>query len=139
MMSVLDQYLMRKENQLFQSNPYEYCVDLDMQFHQAMVATAQNRPIYRAWCSIAPVAKELLIMNVTPAYWEAYIDRFYSRHKKMLDYIILRDPKLLDEIKQQTNTGMEMSVYNLQQPHRAETPLNGNQSGVPEKLDDKFK
>ena len=133
MMSVLDQYLMRKENQLFQSNPYEYCVDLDMQFHQAMVATAQNRPIYRAWCSIAPVAKELLIMNVTPAYWEAYIDRFYSRHKKMLDYIILRDPKLLDEIKQQTNTGMEMSVYNLQQPHRAETPLNGNQAGVPEK------
>lgn len=115
MMSVLDQYLARDKAPLFQTDPYGYCVDLDMQFHQAMVASAQNRPIYRAWCSIAPVAKELLIMNVTPAYWEAYIDRFYSSHKKMLDYMILKDARLLDEIKKQTKNGMEMSIQNLQQ------------------------
>lgn len=124
MMSVLDQYLNRDSAPLFHTDPYGYCVKLDMQFHQAMVAAAQNRPIYRAWCSIAPVAEELVIMNVTPTYWEAYIDRFYSRHKKMLDYVILKDRRLLAEIKQQTQDGMEMSVRNLRQIRTGESGRN---------------
>jgi DNA-binding GntR family transcriptional regulator len=113
MVEVLDLYTQREKEEAYQKNPLEYCADLDIQFHQALVACAENRPIYRAWCALSPVIRTLLTLNITEDYWDEYVEKFYDHHKIMIDYMILRDQRLLDEIQEQLLSGVEKAVRQL--------------------------
>lgn len=107
---ILDLYVKRSDNASFKSNPVNFCIDLDVRFHRAFMEVADNRPIYRAWCSFMPVIRALLEINVNSEYFVEFTEKFYVNHKKMLDYAILRNELLFDEIKKQTDAGMTMCV-----------------------------
>ena len=113
MAEVLDQYSKRESDPSFQNNPFAYCIDLDLRFHQAFMEASENRPIYRAWCFLTPVIRTLLEINMTEEYYLQFTEKFYDHHKIILDYAILHDRRILDEISSQIKNGMEMSIKNL--------------------------
>ena len=113
MLKILDEYLQKEQDPLFQTDPASYYVNMDIRFHQAMMYAAQNRPIYRAWCSMAPVIRTLLLLNMTDSYRASFNDRFYPNHKALVDYAILRDPALLDEIRSQILSGVDRAIKHL--------------------------
>ncbi len=113
MLEVLDQYNKRESNPDFLSDPNSYSIDIDMQFHQALMKSAGNRPILRAWCSLVPVIRTLLEINLTEDYHKPFSERFYNHHKAIIDYAVLHDKRMLDEIQEQITTGMERSIDKL--------------------------
>ena len=115
---VLSKYSQNEESIHQRSEDVSYYIDADMQFHMAFVEAAGNRPIYRAWCSLAPVIKTLLSINLNKDYLERFSSKFYENHKAILDYAILHDRRLIDEIKGQMKSGMEMCLQNIRQLKR---------------------
>lgn len=113
MADILSEYSRKEDNEEYKNNPTEYCINMDMEFHMAFVEAADNRPILRAWCSLAPVIKALLSINLTEEYRNRFAERFYEHHKAILDYAILRNRNLIDEVKSQMSTGVEMCIENL--------------------------
>jgi GntR family transcriptional regulator of gluconate operon len=73
--------------------------DLDIQFHRALVQSANNMPLVKAWEINAPVMYALMNLNTTKDYNEAYVREFYEKHKRLLEYIANRDAKCFDELK----------------------------------------
>jgi DNA-binding GntR family transcriptional regulator len=113
MMQVFDAYAEREKAPEFQQNQLEYFVDLDMQMHSAFMQITQNRPILRAWIALSPVIRNLLIMNAADEYREEFIAKFYDQHKLLLDYAILKDPRLVQEVEKQIHRGTEIAVSTL--------------------------
>lgn len=109
----MDIYTNRESNPLYQNNKQEFFIDLDIKLHQALVSLAQNKPILRAWSSMSSVIYNLLSINVSDEYQDEFIEKFYDRHQLLIDYAILKDPRLINEIKQQILTGTELSVRKL--------------------------
>ena len=113
MADILSEYSRKEDCEEYRNNPTEYCISMDMEFHMAFVEAADNRPILRAWCSLAPVIKALLSINLTEDYRNRFAERFYEHHKAILDYAILHDSRLIDEIEGQMKNGEEMCICNL--------------------------
>lgn len=114
MAAVMDIYTNRESNPLYHSNIQEFYIDLDIRLHQALVSLAGNRPILRAWSSMSSVIHTLLSINVNDSYQDEFVEKFYDRHQKLIDYAITRDPRLIDEIRLQIDNGMELSVRELE-------------------------
>jgi len=111
---VLAEYKSRPEDPSDQKNSILYHTEIDMRFHQAFVYCSQNRPIFRAWCSMSPVIRTLLSINVNSDYWSSYADKFYMHHKAILDYALTKNKRLFDEIESQIVSGVENSIRQLQ-------------------------
>ncbi len=120
MLEVLEQYNKRETNPDFLADPNSYSIGIDMQFHQALMRSAGNRPILRAWCSLVPVIRTLLEINLTEDYHKPFSERFYKHHKAIIDYAILHDKRMLDEIQEQITTGMERSIDKLSKLKKTE-------------------
>jgi|LSQX01.2.fsa_nt_gb DNA-binding GntR family transcriptional regulator len=110
LVKVLANYDNRHEDSLFKQNSILYTIEFDLKFHEAFMFCSQNRPIFVAWCSMAPVIRTLLSINVNSDYWISYEERFYTNHKTILDYAITKDSRLLKEIERQISAGVENSV-----------------------------
>lgn len=110
---VMDLYTKREEDPLYHTNIQEFYIDLDLKLHQAFVSLAQNRPMLRAWNSMSAVIRDLLLINLSDEYQEEFIEKFYDHHQILLDYAILKNPKLVDEIKGQIEKATELSVKKL--------------------------
>lgn len=91
----------------------ETYVDLDINFHQAIVQTSNNKPIYRAWCQMSPVINVLLTLNLSSDYLADYLNRFYDHHKAIVTYAFHQDKKLLQEIRDQNESAKRKSIENL--------------------------
>lgn len=113
MMQVLDEFLQKDQNPLYQTNPLEFYIDLDMRFHQALVYAAQNRPVYRAWCALSEIIRMLMRFNLSDDYRISFQERFYTNHKAIMDHALLKDSALLDEIRNHFNTAVEVSKKQL--------------------------
>lgn len=113
MMQILDEFLQKEGNPLYQTNPEEFYIDLDMRFHQALVYAAQNRPVYRAWCALAEVIRMLMRFNLGDDYRITFQERFFTNHKAILDHALLKDPALLDDIRNHFNSAVEVSKRQL--------------------------
>jgi len=96
-----------------ETDSIEQYVDVDLNFHQALVQISDNKPIYRAWCQMSPVSKSLLSLNLSDDYLHEYLNKFYDHHKLILDYLILKDKRVIDELKEQNNSAKEKSIANL--------------------------
>lgn len=116
---VMDLYTNRENDPLYHSNIQEYYIDLDLKLHQAFVSLAQNRPMLRAWNSMSPVIRDLLLINLSNDYQDEFIEKFYDHHQILIDYAILKNPKLIDEIKNQIKKATELSVKKLALLHSA--------------------
>lgn len=110
---VMDIYTNRENDPLYHANIQEFYIDLDIRLHQAFVSLAQNRPMLRAWNSMSAVIRDLLLINVSDEYQEEFIEKFYDHHQILLDYAILKNPKLIDEIKGQIEKATELSIKKL--------------------------
>ena len=110
---VLREYSDKEKDEGYLKDPISFCIDMDTRFHMAFVESAGNRPIFRAWCSLAPVIKTLFSINLTDEYMVHFVERFYEHHKAILDYAVIHDRRLIDEIKSQMQNGMERCIDNI--------------------------
>ena len=115
MLSVLDDFLIRDSSPVYQENPAEYCVDTDLRFHRAMMYASKNRPIYRAWCSMSSIIRTLMLINMTDDYRSAFEERFYRNHRTIVDKALMKDKTIRDEIEQQSSSGVNRSIRQLEE------------------------
>lgn len=73
--------------------------DLDVQFHRALVQTAKNTPLLKAWEINSPIMYALMNLNTTKDYKEAYIKEFYDKHRLLFEYIVTNNPKCYDALR----------------------------------------
>ncbi len=73
--------------------------ELDIDFHRALVQTSGNLPLLKAWEINSPIMYALLDLNTIKDYKEVYIQEFYSKHKKLFEYIVTENPKCFEELR----------------------------------------
>lgn len=67
-----------------------YAIDID--FHRALVQTADNSPLLKAWEINSPVMYALMRLNTTKGYRENYIQEFYPKHRTLFELLITENP-----------------------------------------------
>lgn len=66
---------------------------LDIEFHRALVKTANNVPLLKAWEINSPVMYALMKLNTSSDYLQNYISEFYDKHWTLFQAIITHDPE----------------------------------------------
>lgn len=112
----IDKYITRENSPIYKANPFLYYVDLDLEIHKNFIFIANNKPIYNAWLSIMPIIRELLVLRISEDkdYGPKIVDTFQPSHKKLLDYAITKDKRLLDYIEYHITGTTEQAVATIQ-------------------------
>lgn len=106
----LERCLQKESDSSYKESEMNFYIELDMQFHRSLVQIAGNRPIYRAWCAMAPVMNNMLSINLSEDYKRQFIDRFYDRHKAIADMAIIKDTSLINVIGEHIDHAMDISL-----------------------------
>lgn len=114
LMQSLEKCIKKESDPLYQESPMKFYINQDIQFHKCLVLIAGNRPIYRAWCTLAPVMHNMLSLNLSKDYHDIFISNFYSRHKQLADLAIIKDPSLIDNLEKHIDRAMEISLQKYQ-------------------------
>ncbi|UVI28294.1 GntR family transcriptional regulator [Paenibacillus spongiae] len=70
---------------------------LDIQFHRSLLIMSGNQPLLVAWNTMANILQAVLeITNMT----KDSFTEFYEDHRRIVDLIIQRNPKCLDELRE---------------------------------------
>ena len=74
----------------------EEILELDMQFHTAIIKTSRNKAVLQAWLNISDVVRELFSLNMTESaeYKSRFRQTFRERHLE-LTAALLGDPEKL--------------------------------------------
>lgn len=72
--------------------------DIDVKFHRGLFLTADNRPLMRCWNNLASLIYAVLSVNASTDYSKDYIYEFYEKHKVIIDYIIEKNPKCIEQM-----------------------------------------
>lgn len=72
--------------------------DIDIKFHRNLFIVADNRPLMRCWNNLAPLIYAVLSVNASTDYSQDYIYEFYEKHKIIIDYIIEKNPKCIEQM-----------------------------------------
>ena len=72
--------------------------DIDVKFHRGLFIAADNRPLMRCWNNLAPVIYTVLSVNASTDYSKDYIFEFYEKHKIIIDYIIEKNSRCIDQM-----------------------------------------
>lgn len=72
---------------------------VDIRFHKAIVETAGNGPLLKAWDVNAPLVYSLMTLNTSGEYHDRYIDEFFEKHKRIFDSVITRNPDIHELLK----------------------------------------
>jgi DNA-binding GntR family transcriptional regulator len=89
--------------------------DLDVQFHRAIIAMANNRSILMAWETISSLMYTFSHMHSIAGHMEDYVGDFYTNHKALLDSIITHDPLCLDVVKEHVLSSQNRTLNLLTQ------------------------
>ena len=73
---------------------------LDIDFHRALVQTADNGPLLKAWEINSPVMYALMQLNTTKGYRENYIHDFYKKHRQIFDLMITDNEDCFSVLKE---------------------------------------
>lgn len=82
----------------------------DINFHTIIIAISNNRAILQAWETISSIIYTLLRINATEDYRRQYVSEFYQKHKKIVDLLITKDKKCLEEIEKHIVDAREISL-----------------------------
>jgi GntR family transcriptional regulator, gluconate operon transcriptional repressor len=104
--SPLVQILSDLENREGNTDISNYYEESDIDFHRKLIQASNNRAILQAWETMSSVFITLLRVH-NLKYKSDYIDRFFERHKKILDLIILQDNACLKTIAQHIEEGKQ--------------------------------
>lgn len=73
-------------------------LDIDVKFHRGLFIAADNRPLLRCWNNLASVIYTVLAVNASTDYSKDYVYEFYAKHKIIIDYIIEKNPKCIEQM-----------------------------------------
>ncbi|MCL2001116.1 MAG: GntR family transcriptional regulator [Planctomycetes bacterium] len=68
----------------------------DIRFHRAIMMTARNSPLLKAWEINSPLIHAIMTLNASAGYHSRYIEEFYRKHKAIFDSIVTRDRKAFE-------------------------------------------
>lgn len=74
--------------------------DLDVRFHRALVASAENIFLSNAWESNAEIFYTLMNFNTLIDYSERYAAEFFEKHRRIYELLLSRDRQCLTQLKQ---------------------------------------
>ncbi len=83
---------------------------LDIDFHRAIVQTAENSPLLKAWEINIPVMYALMQLNTTRGYRENYILEFYQKHRTLFELIITDNSKCFEFLRTHIMDAQEISA-----------------------------
>ncbi len=72
---------------------------IDIEFHRALVQTADNNPLLKAWEINTPVMYALMQLNTTQGYRENYVAEFYQKHRTLFELLITDNSKCFEYLK----------------------------------------
>jgi GntR family transcriptional regulator, gluconate operon transcriptional repressor len=104
--SPLVQILSELENRDDNTNISDYYEESDIDFHRKLIQASDNRAILQAWETMSSVFITLLRVH-NMKYKNDYIDKFFERHKKILDLIIIQDKECLRTIAEHIDKGKQ--------------------------------
>lgn len=104
--SPLVQILSELENRDDNTDISDYYEESDIDFHRKLIQASDNRAILQAWETMSSVFITLLRVH-NLKYKSDYIDRFFERHKKILDLIIIQDNACLRTIADHIEKGKQ--------------------------------
>ncbi|WP_251445737.1 2-dehydropantoate 2-reductase [Vermiculatibacterium agrestimuris] len=74
--------------------------DLDVRFHRALVASAENIFLSNAWESNAEIFYTLMNFNTLIDYSERYAAEFFEKHRHIYELLLSRDRRCLSQLEQ---------------------------------------
>lgn len=83
---------------------------LDIGFHRAILETAENSPLLKAWEINIPVMYALMQLNTTRGYRENYIAEFYQKHRTLFEMIVTDNIKCYDSLRTHIMDAQEISA-----------------------------
>ncbi len=104
--SPLVQILSELENRDDNTDISDYYEESDIDFHRKLIQASDNRAILQAWETMSSVFFTLLRVH-NMKYKNDYIDKFFKRHKKILDLIIIQDKACLRAIAEHIEEGKQ--------------------------------
>lgn len=104
--SPLVQILSDLENREDDTDISNYYEESDIDFHRKLIQASENRAILQAWETMSSVFITLLRVH-NMKYKNDYIDRFFERHKKILNLIIIQDKACLRTIAEHIEEGKQ--------------------------------
>jgi DNA-binding GntR family transcriptional regulator len=72
---------------------------IDIDFHRALVQTADNSPLLKAWEINSPIMYALMQLNTTKGYRENYVREFFEKHKRIFELLITDNPDCFPVLK----------------------------------------
>ncbi len=82
---------------------------LDIGFHRAIVQTAENSPLLKAWEINIPVMYALMQLNTTRGYRENYVTEFYDKHRRLFELIVTDNKQCFDALRNHITDAQEIS------------------------------
>ncbi len=82
--------------------------DADALFHETLVSMSENKALIQTWRTIAPVTRELFILNFS--YAEKLKETLEERHMLIARLLLERDEKVLDVLKKHIEEARELSI-----------------------------
>ena len=106
----------RIESALTQKDPQTDWYALDIGFHRAILQTAENSPLLKAWEINIPVMYALMQLNTTRGYRENYIAEFYQKHRTLFELIVTDNVQCYEYLRTHIMDAQEISAGVLSEP-----------------------
>ena len=83
---------------------------IDISFHRALVQTAENLPLFKAWETNSSIMYALMQLNTTKGYRDMYIQEFYAKHRALFDLIVSNNTDCFALLREHITDARDISV-----------------------------